>query len=123
MKYQYCKFGSKCKYFHPKGLNKVKKKEKNANLKVHEGNETYANIVKKSLQQQQVHSNGPFLGLTQPVYQTEQVHLVQHQPCLGQPNHTQQALLEIQRSQKQMMDLFLNLNQIVMNMFSPQIQS
>ena len=26
MKYQYCKFGSKCKYFHPKGLNKVKKK-------------------------------------------------------------------------------------------------
>ena len=82
MKHQNCNFGNKCKYFHPKGLNKVSQSEKNADLKVHEGNDTYANVVKKSLQQQQVPSNVPFLGLTQPVQQIGQVHHVQHQPFL-----------------------------------------
>ena len=122
MKFQTCKFAEKCRYYHPKGL-KSHIKDKHLEQKVLEKRDTedtYANIVKKSVQQQ-VQSNGAFLGLPQPVHHIGQAHQVQQPFIVGQTNHTQQAFLEIQKSQKQMMDLFMNLNQKVMNMYNSQI--
>ena len=43
------------------------------------------------------------------------------QPYLGQANHSTQDLLEIQKNQKKMLKLFMNLNQKVINMYSLQM--
>ena len=122
MKYQKCDFGEKCKYFHPKGLKNFDQNKKNHIEKEHEVKNTYADVVKKSVQQQ-LQSSGPFLGQSQPVHQSTlgQVHHVQ-QPIIGQPNHTHQVFLEMQRYQKQMMDMVMNLNQKVNNMSNLQMQ-
>ena len=117
MRYQNCKFGEKCRYFHPRGLKNVSnKKEKHSDQKIVEERNTYANVAKKSLQPQ-IKPNDPFLGISQPVHQNfiGQAHQVQ-QPFLGP-----QAFLEIQKNQKQMMDLFMNLNRKVNNMFNMQM--
>ena len=75
--------------------------------------------MRKNLESQ-LQPKSHFLGF-QPVQQSvpgqlQQVQQVQ-QPCLGQLNQNPQALLEIQKSQKQMMDLFLNLSQKVNSKF------
>lgn len=110
-------YGNKCRYFHPKRLMQIsqEKGNKTEKLFMHEERPSYANVVRKSLQPQiqpQIQPNSPFLGLTSPVRQelSGQVHQVQ-QPSQGQVNHTQQTFLDMQNKQKQMMELFISLNQ------------
>ena len=69
---------------------------------------SYAQIVKKPLLQS-LHSNdpGPFLG--QPQQQFVE------QPFLGQRNQNQQAFLDLQNGQRQMLELFMNMNQKMMS--------
>ena len=82
---------------------------------------TYANVVKKSLQPP-IQENVPFLGISQPPnqYFIGQAHQVQ-QPFLGQVNGTSQALLDIQESQKKMLELFMKLNQKANSMCNVQM--
>ena len=123
MRHYNCKFGDKCKYFHPRRLKKTSQNKEIKTEKpiIHEDRPTYANIVRKSMQSEipKLQSNDPFLGLAPPVQQnfTGQVHQVQ-QPFLGQANYTQQTFLDIQNQQKQMMEMFLSLNQKMNNMYS-----
>ena len=125
MRYKSCAYGEKCKFFHPKGLKDTNHIKENQNQFEHNGNEersTYANVVKKSLQPQISQSNGNFLGVSQPVHQNfagQGYHI--QQPFLGQANHTSQALIEMQKQQKLMLDLFMNLNQKMTSMYNPQM--
>ena len=82
---------------------------------------TYANVVRKSMQPQ-IQSNVPFLGLTTPVHQdfNRQVHHIP-QPSHGQPNLSQETFLDIQNKQRQMMELFLSLNQKMANICNMQM--
>ena len=111
MKHQSCKFGNKCRYFHPYKLKSNTNKQEN-NPGYQKTNETgrlsYAQIVQKPFLQQS-HSNdqGPFLG--QPQQQFVE------QPFLGQKNQNQQAFLDLQNGQRQMMELFMNMNQKMMS--------
>ena len=124
MRYQNCSFGDKCKFFYPKKLKSATnhiKEDKTKKPFSSEEHPTYANIVRKSLEPQP-QLNGHFLGITQPVHQgfSGQVNQLQ-QPYLGQANHSTQDLLEIQKNQKKMLELFMNLNQKVNNMYSLQM--
>ena len=97
---------------------KIKNKDKKteSGQKNQEENLTYAKIVTRNLQAQD-----NFLG--QPANQ----HLVGlpvqiHQP-LSQPNHTiQQPTVVPQNSQKQILDLFMSLNQRISNLENQKIQ-
>ena len=95
--------------------------EKHLEQKNMEQGNTYANVVKKSLQPQ-VQQNGPFLGISQPPNQNfiGQAHQFP-QPFLGQVSQSPQVFLEIQKNQKQMMELFMNLSQKVNSMYSMQM--
>ena len=119
MKHRKCNYGDTCRYWHPKKLKNISQTIENKTEKpfTNEEKPTYANIVKKTLQPQ-FQSNVPFLGIT-PVHQdsTGQVHQVQ-QPIIGQTNHVQRNFLDIQNKQKQIMELFINLNQKMNNMYS-----
>ena len=137
MKHNNCKFGDACRYFHPKKMNNLSagsgQDQKIIHQKINHENLSYANTFSKNLhpstegkesgvliapstnqdylgQSNQVHQ--PFLGQTYNV----------KQPFLGQTNHTPQAFLDIQKNQKQMMDLFLSINQKVNNMFNMNMQ-
>ena len=122
MKYQNCKFGDSCKYYHPKGLKNTSHiQEEHLDQKNIEEKNTYTNVVEKSFQPQ-TKQNDPFLGITQPPNQNliGQAHQFQ-QPFLGQTNQTPQAFLDIQKNQKQMMELFMNLSQKVNSMCNMQM--
>ena len=111
MKHQSCKFGNKCKYFHPYKLRSNNQKEEN-NSGYKKTNETgelsYAQVLRKPFVQHS-HSNdqGPFLGQSQPVFM--------EQPFLEQRNQNQQGFLDLQNCQRQMMELFMNMNQKMMS--------
>ena len=112
MKHQNCKYGEKCKFFHPKKLKNNIQNKKPIPRQTYQPetyrveNPTYSHIVRNSLQ-----SNGPFLGQAQNPQQpvTKQENQFQ-QPFLGQRNQTQ-VFLDLQNGQKQLMDLFMSLNQ------------
>ena len=109
MRYQNCKFGEKCRYFHPRRLKNVSHNRENKTEKpfINKERPSYANIARKSLQPQmqylqpQMQSNAHFLGLTPPVHQASLTH---------------QTFLDIPNKQKEMMELFMSLNQKVTNM-------
>ena len=111
MKHQTCKFGNKCRYFHPHKLKSNNQKQENKNNSGQTTIDTeklsYAQVVRKPFSQQvQSNQQGPFLGQ----------HFVE-QPFLGQRIQTQQAFLDLQNGQKQMMELFMNMNQKMMSNF------
>ena len=121
MRYQYCQFGDKCRYFHPRRIKNVSlNREVNKTEKpfMNEERPTYASVVRKPVQSQ-IQPNDHFLGLTQPVHQNFNGQVQQAQPpFVGQASHSQQTFLEIQQKQKEMMEMFWNLNQKVTNMFN-----
>ena len=119
MRHKSCKYGEDCRFYHPKKLKNSNqmKPENQSSQKHNEEQPSYANIVRKNLEPL-MQADGHFLGL-QPVHQkySGQVQQVQ-QPCPGQINPNPQAFLEMQKSQKQMMDLFIGLNQKLNNIYS-----
>ena len=127
MRHITCKYGKSCKYFYPKKL-KVKNQRSNFTPSQTNQNENiiYAQIVKTPLQHQfqpqlqpqfQANEQSPFLGLPQ----------YKQQPLIGQENQFQQksntqVFLDLQSGQKQMMQMFMNLNQKLMNLEKHNLQ-
>ena len=72
---------------------------------------TYVQIVTEALPQQlHLNEKSPFLGqtqLAQPQFRGQS----NQQPFLGQKHQNHQAFLDLQNGQKQMMDLFMSMNQ------------
>ena len=112
MKYENCKYGDKCKYYHPKKLKNESQNTKSTSGQMYTGDVlpySYVDVVKKSLQPQlQVQS--PFLG------QAPQIKQPVIEPPLEKRNIAQQTYLEIQQGQKQILELVMNLNQKVINL-------
>ena len=128
MRHQECKFGDTCKYYHPK---KLRNQRQSSNFifseTVKEGNLTYAQAAKSTFQpKSQSSEQSPFLGQNQIIQQpiiglTNQF----QQPIKEQGNHTQKIFLELQNGQKHMLQLFMDLNQKIMNLekCNPLLQS
>ena len=114
------KYGDDCKFFHPRRLknnSQIKKPTSQSYMRVHEENPTYAQIAKNTYQTQvQPSESGAFLGQTQNFQQPVMDQGSQfQQPVLSQRSNTQ-AFLELQDGQRQMMQLFMNMNQKLMNL-------
>ena len=116
-----CKYVDDCKFFHPRRLknnSQIKKPTTSQSyMRVHEANPTYAQIAKNTYQTQvQPSESGAFLGQTQNFQQPVMDQGSQfQQPVLSQRSNTQ-AFLELQDGQRQMMQLFMNMNQKLMNL-------
>ena len=76
-----------------------------------QGKPSYAQMVSKALPQQ-VHSieQSPFLGQSHQT-QPQIIGQASQQPFLGQSHQNQQVFLDLQNGQKQMIDLFMSMNQ------------
>ena len=121
MKYQNCKFGEHCRYFHPK---KLKSQNSNSDQKMvhqrtqHE-NLTNANIVKKNLQPQiEVKESGNyFVPPSNQEYRGQSNQI--NQPFLDQTYHVKPPFLGQQNTQKQIMEIknvIMGLNQKMMDL-------
>ena len=117
MRYQNCKYGEKCNFFHPKKL----KNSSHSNVIIPSATEerknlTYAQIVKSHSQPQiQKYEQSAFLVqpqyVQQPVQQQHYVQPAQSQQSFLEKNQAQQPFLGSQDNQKKIMDLLLSLNQ------------
>ena len=88
-------------------------------------NITYAQILKSNNQPQiQTNEQRPFLGQPQYVQQPVIFQENQFQPTVGQRNNIHQVFLDLQSGQKNMMQMFMNLNQKIMNLekYNPLMQ-
>ena len=125
MRHQNCKYGNSCKFFHPKRLKNVNEIKKLPSSQTHKKDVfSYAQIVKNPYkpQSQQI-EHSPFLGQTQqfqlPVINQENQF---NHPMLPQRAPTQQDFLELQTGQKQMMNIFLSMNQKLKNLEKSKMQ-
>ena len=124
MKHQTCNYGENCKYFHPRKLKPINQTNSMNSQPNQKENLTYAQIVKTAFRPEiQTNEKNSFLGqsqcLQQPVIGLRNQC---QQPFTGQDTNTQ-VFLDLQNGQKQMMQMFMNLNQKLMNMEKQNLQN
>ena len=118
MKHQSCKFGNKCRYFHPYKLkSNIQSQENNPGQKINDTEKlSYAQIVTKPYLQ--LHVQGVHSGQIHPA----QPHYNVQESFLGQNSPIQQPFLGAQNNQKLILDLLLSLNQRMTNVEKVKIQ-
>ena len=120
MENQQCDYGENCRLFHPKGM-----KEHGKN--VHEENKflkpnvsySYAQAVKNTTSpflEQNPHIQQPVIGHPNQFQNQFQKPFLVQQSTLDQRSNTNQVFLDLQNGQKHMMQMFMTLNQKLMNL-------
>ena len=119
MKNENCSYGEQCKFFRPRKLkNNTQDKKVTSGQTERSENITYAQVLKSNNQPQiQTNEQSPFLG--HPQYAQQPVIFQENQfqqPTVGQRNNMHQVFLDLQSGQKHMMQMFMTLNQKLMNL-------